>query len=246
MKTTIILIAILCTLTNITKAQETKKITINNLQFDTKNEIVASSANELTPIIKKLKTEKHTEIQLTCLAPQNTPDADAQITSANRILSVRKYFVKHEIPAYRVTGTPTTTKATQGNDNHLEISINQIKEDKDYIAPFILNNVKFSNLSDTLYSSSYTELNKLAKTLNMKPSLKIKIITHATTLAGSDYNKTISEKRAIAIINYLISKKIKEDRLTYQAMGDTQPITLEQGETETEQNSRVEIAFKKE
>lgn len=97
--------------------------------------------------------------------------------------------------------------------------------------------------------SSEPVLEKLLQTLKQKKSLKIEIQGHVCcTQNGSDgmdldtREMKLSENRAKAIYDYLISKGIHKDRLSYKGFGRTKPkYELELTPEEEQANRRVEI-----
>lgn len=92
-------------------------------------------------------------------------------------------------------------------------------------------------------------LQQLLKTLKDKPGLKIEIRGHVCcTLNGLDgldldtREMKLSENRAKSIYDYLISKGISKNRLTYVGLGRSEPKYLIESTPEEEQaNRRVEI-----
>ena len=56
------------------------------------------------------------------------------------------------------------------------------------------------------------------------PSLKIEISGHTDNKGSAAYNQTLSESRSKSVVEYLIGKGIKKERLEYKCYGLTQPI----------------------
>ena len=54
-------------------------------------------------------------------------------------------------------------------------------------------------------------------------------------------NQTLSEKRAIAVRNYLISKNVEEKRITSKGYGDTKPVAPNTTAAGRAKNRRVEF-----
>ncbi|QGZ42024.1 OOP family OmpA-OmpF porin [Pseudoduganella flava] len=69
------------------------------------------------------------------------------------------------------------------------------------------------------------KLDEVARVLNENPSLSGITITGHTDRLGSDkYNQKLSERRAAAAKDYLVSKGIAADRLTTQGKGESEPV----------------------
>jgi outer membrane protein OmpA-like peptidoglycan-associated protein len=70
------------------------------------------------------------------------------------------------------------------------------------------------------YSQANPELDKLVKVLSgNNPSVKIKIFAYTGQIGSSAFNQVLSEKRAKAIYDFLVSKGIEKSRLSYQGKG---------------------------
>lgn len=91
----------------------------------------------------------------------------------------------------------------------------------------VLENVFFDLNSYTLRKESFIELDNLVKHLNNHPSMKIELQGHTDAQGNDDDNMTLSKNRAKAVMEYLISKGIDKERLSYKGFGETKPATIE-------------------
>ena len=107
--------------------------------------------------------------------------------------------------------------------------------------PIVLKMVQFENNKAILLPSSFSELDKLVKTLQQNSLMAIEIRGHTDNVGGKNSNLLLSERRAKAIADYLISKGIDKNRLVNKGMGDTMPIASNQTEEGREKNRRVEF-----
>lgn len=105
----------------------------------------------------------------------------------------------------------------------------------------VLNNILFDFDKSTLRPESYVELEKLYKFLIENPNLIIEIGGHTDNKGTKEYNLLLSEKRAKAVYDYLISKNINPSRLKYKGYGDTKPIADNTTEEGRQLNRRTEI-----
>ncbi len=80
------------------------------------------------------------------------------------------------------------------------------------------------NVSKEIMDYSKGQMDKVIKIMNENPTLKIQIVAHADLSGNHDYNKKLSEERAISVKNYFIEKGISEDRLLGTWKGDEDPI----------------------
>jgi len=105
----------------------------------------------------------------------------------------------------------------------------------------ILNNIFFDTNQFNLKPESIAELDKLAIFLNLNPSLHIEISGHTDDVGSDESNQTLSENRAKAVYQYLITSKITPDRLIYKGYGKTQPIASNATEDGRQTNRRTEF-----
>jgi outer membrane protein OmpA-like peptidoglycan-associated protein/tetratricopeptide (TPR) repeat protein len=105
----------------------------------------------------------------------------------------------------------------------------------------ILKNIFFDFDKATLRPESTNELERLTKLLNDVPTLKIEISGHTDSKGADAYNKTLSNNRAKAVVDYLITKGIAADRLTSVGYGEEQPISTNDTEEGRQLNRRTEF-----
>ena len=106
----------------------------------------------------------------------------------------------------------------------------------------VLNFVYFNFNSAQLEDRSQAELNRLKNFLDENPGVRVEIAGHTDNIGPTTYNKTLSQKRAQAIVNYLAEQGIAVERLTAQGYGESDPIASNDDETEgRELNRRVEM-----
>ena len=105
----------------------------------------------------------------------------------------------------------------------------------------VLKNIFFDSGKSTLKAESEKELDNLLTILNEIPTLKIEISGHTDNVGSAKFNKSLSEKRAKAVVDYLISKGISADRLTYVGYGFDQPIASNDTPEGRQQNRRTEF-----
>ncbi len=105
----------------------------------------------------------------------------------------------------------------------------------------VLNNIFFDFDKSTLRPESTNELERLVKLLNDNGTLKIEISGHTDSKGAAEYNKTLSQSRAKAVVDYLVKAGIKADRLTFMGYGKEQPIATNDTDEGRQQNRRTEF-----
>src|SRR5690606_18255720 len=87
-----------------------------------------------------------------------------------------------------------------------------------------LENVFFASDSYELDARSHAELQEVVNVLTANPSVKISVEGHTDNEGSPAYNKSLSNNRAKAVKEYLLSKGIAAERLASAGYGDTMPI----------------------
>ncbi len=63
---------------------------------------------------------------------------------------------------------------------------------------------------------------KLLNLMLKKPEIRIEINSHTDSRASDDFNLELSERRAKAVVDYLVSRGVKRSRMVYHGYGETQ------------------------
>ncbi len=104
-------------------------------------------------------------------------------------------------------------------------------------------NILFGFDKSALTSAANENLGKLVTILDKYPDTDIAILGHTDNKGSAKYNQKLSERRARAVSNYLISQNVASRRLTTTGFGDTQPKYSNDDESGRSQNRRVEFAI---
>lgn len=110
-----------------------------------------------------------------------------------------------------------------------------VKEIENIEAKF--NSVQFSVGSSELPEDAKFALYDLAKVMQKQPNLKLKIEGHTSDEGDANFNQQLSEKRAKAVVDFLIGRGVNASRLTYEGKGSSTPI----GKNNREVNRRTEF-----
>lgn len=126
-------------------------------------------------------------------------------------VNVDSVYLTHEQPAFSVGGT------------------------------FIMHDIFFEFDKSTLLQQSYFELMRLTTLLETYPKMRIEIRGHTDAKGADSYNLRLSENRAKAVADYLISKGVDAKRIRYKGYGKSQPIDSNDTEEGRAKNRRVEF-----
>jgi len=93
-----------------------------------------------------------------------------------------------------------------------------------------------------IQSRSFPILDAVAATMQGNPSIQLIEIQGHTDERGDDaYNLFLSDRRAEAVMKYLVDKGVDKKRLTAQGYGETQPLDRTHNEAAWRKNRRVEF-----
>ena len=119
----------------------------------------------------------------------------------------------------------------------INIPLNKIEEGYSVV----LKNIFFNFESYELLPESYTELNKLIDYIKNNSGIKIEIGGHTDNTGSKEYNQTLSENRAKAVVDYLIKNGISDTDLSYKGYDYSVPIADNSTEEGRALNRRTEF-----
>ena len=128
--------------------------------------------------------------------------------------------------------TTTSPDSTEKN-----IPLQPIEEN----ASVVLKNIFFDVNKYEIKTTSQVELDKIVQLLNDNPTVKIQLAGHTDNVGNASDNLKLSENRAKAVINYLVSKGIDAKRLTPKGYGASQPVADNKTEEGRAINRRTEL-----
>ncbi|ALE17915.1 Outer membrane protein A precursor [Altererythrobacter epoxidivorans] len=108
---------------------------------------------------------------------------------------------------------------------------------------FLVNlpDVTFATGSSSISPSFQDALDSVAASLVKYPNSIIDVYGHTDTVGSTAFNQQLSEQRARAVANYLISRGVASSRIRWQGFGETQ-LRIQTGDNVNEPlNRRVEI-----
>lgn len=153
----------------------------------------------------------------------------------------RTYVVQATAPHYLFYSDLLEITDTSGSMPKYTIKLQPIVEGSE----IVLQNIFFDTNEANLKSESFAELNLLLKFMEHNKDLVIEIQGHTDNVGDKRYNKVLSEKRAKAVYDFLITNKITPERLNYRGFGDTMPKTTNDTEESRAKNRRTQFVIKK-
>ncbi|HEX8546246.1 MAG TPA: OmpA family protein [Cytophagaceae bacterium] len=117
----------------------------------------------------------------------------------------------------------------------------EVKPEEKAILKKAYDNLLFESGKDVIVSSSFASLDDLAKYLINNPKLKIHLEGHTDNVGHEQANMDLSQRRALAVKNYLVSKGIFDYNILTEGYGSTRPIATNDSEEGRHKNRRVEM-----
>jgi OOP family OmpA-OmpF porin len=106
---------------------------------------------------------------------------------------------------------------------------------------WVIRGVKFDTDKSDIKPVHYPILDQVVDVLRKNPSLKIEIQGHTDNVGRAKYNQRLSERRALAVMEYLIRKGVGGERLNAVGYGLERPIASNSTQEGQAQNRRVEL-----
>lgn len=107
--------------------------------------------------------------------------------------------------------------------------------------PTVLKNIFFEFGSSEILPQSFTEIDKLYRLLELNPNSKIKILGHTDDVGSDQDNILLSQQRAEAVRQKLISMGVNPLRIIALGYGESQPIASNDTDDGRRSNRRTEF-----
>ena len=104
-----------------------------------------------------------------------------------------------------------------------------------------LNNIFFDFNKATLRTESITELRHMIKFMQEYPKLKVEISGHTDSIGTEEVNRKLSQERAEAVREYLVSHGVHTARITARGYGASKPVAPNETEEGRQRNRRTEF-----
>lgn len=104
-----------------------------------------------------------------------------------------------------------------------------------------LDNVHFDFDKATLRPEAIAILNDAAALLATHERVVVEVAGHTDSVGAEQYNQALSERRANAVRDYLISQGIRASRMTARGYGELQPVATNDTDEGRQMNRRVEL-----
>lgn len=97
--------------------------------------------------------------------------------------------------------------------------------------------------SDELSAKGKAQLDEAILKFSLTEMKGIQVSGHTDAVGPDEYNEALSQRRASAVKNYLVSRGVPAELITVKGMGEKMPIASNETAVGRAQNRRVEIEF---
>jgi len=130
-------------------------------------------------------------------------------------------------------------------DDLVTVDADAMSKDIDLYGKVALYGIYFDYDKATLKPESEPALKEIAALLKNRPNLELYVVGHTDIKGSLDYNITLSEQRAAAVVEALAKQYgIQSSRLTPKGVGPLVPVMTNQNDKGRGKNRRVELVEK--
>jgi outer membrane protein OmpA-like peptidoglycan-associated protein len=108
-----------------------------------------------------------------------------------------------------------------------------------------LRNVFFVQSKAELKPESYPELDRLVDIMKENATMEIELEGHTDNLGNEQANLALSQKRVLAVKEYIVKKGVQGSRITGKGYGGSRPVAPSDSESNRQMNRRVEFKVTK-
>lgn len=105
----------------------------------------------------------------------------------------------------------------------------------------VIQGIYFEVGSDRIKAESHSILDQAAEVLKNFPGIRLKVEGHTDSDGADDYNQDLSQRRAMAVGQYMINAGVEASRIEWEGFGEARPIDSNQSAEGKAQNRRVEF-----
>ena len=168
-------------------------------------------------------------------------DTSAKVESVTNTVSETTGKIAEQVGKATDNVAEKVSEAAAKTVEATSAAANELKEILKPGDSFVLEGLNFVFNKDVLTENSKVILNKAVVSLKKYSTLKVEIQGYTDNKGNNDYNKMLSQKRAIAIMKYLISQGIDPSRLKAVGYGESHPIASNSTDKGRAKNRRVEF-----
>ncbi|PID76095.1 MAG: hypothetical protein CSB23_00295 [Deltaproteobacteria bacterium] len=167
---------------------------------------------------------------------------DGNPTSSSKIYKVGRYEGATDHYTYRQKNNDI--RPVRLTDRPTEVLIPKMANQQDFTdMPLVIeaNDVLFEFDKSVIREAFIPEINLWVQYFLENPSVTAEIYGHADSTGTVKYNQGLSERRAAAVLNYMVANGVSRDRLTAKGFGELNPVAPNDTKAGRQKNRRVEL-----
>ena len=106
-----------------------------------------------------------------------------------------------------------------------------------------LNSARFPEGSAEVLPDHARQLDRIVTVMTLLPHVTVQVVGHADQRGGDESNLVLSQRRAEAVVAYLVGAGIEGDRLSARAVGEADLLSTGDDAVSLELNRRTEFIF---
>lgn len=154
------------------------------------------------------------------------------------------YLVEAEAPGYLIRGRRLTV--TEGETSSYDFVLRPVPRVKTAELTrsevTIAQQIQFEFNQATILANSFFILDEVVDVLIRNPQVRqVRVEGHTDDVGGQEFNQTLSENRALAVVKYLVEHGVDATRLQAQGFGMSKPLASNKSEAGRAKNRRVQF-----
>ena len=176
------------------------------------------------------------------LAAQQQAEQRARAEAAAAEAEARTQKAREAQQAAEQSAQQAAQQEAQARER-LKQQLNQVLQTTETARGLIVNmsDVLFDFNKFTLKSEAREKLAKVSGILLAYPNLKMQVEGYTDNIGSDEYNQKLSEERADAVRDYLVSQSVPEGSITAAGFGKTHPVADNSTSSGRAQNRRVQL-----
>ncbi|MEE4241226.1 MAG: OmpA family protein [Desulfopila sp.] len=155
--------------------------------------------------------------------------------------SLTEHYILKEGP-YKITQRPPSASSSSGTTDQTASSDGKSSGMREKTLIILeASHILFDFDKYTIKKEYHTELNRWVDYFLANQGVTAEIHGHTDSIGTEAYNQKLSERRAQAVINYLIKKGVEPSRLASKGFGESSPVAPNTTPAERQKNRRVEV-----
>jgi outer membrane protein OmpA-like peptidoglycan-associated protein len=194
------------------------------------------AATETQQIVAHTQAAKAAQSQMTA----------AELARANQQLATQSQAMQAQQTALQTETQQREAAEKRAQEANAELAkLASVKQETRGMVITLSGAVLFTSGKSDLLPSAQAKLNDVATALTQQdPDSTMVVEGHTDSQGGEAFNQQLSQQRAEAVRNYLVSRGVAADRITAQGFGLSRPIADNNTAEGRANNRRVEIVVK--